>query len=216
MKYISYIRVSTGKQKKSGLGLEAQQHLIKQYIGNQNGELIAEYEEVESGKRNDRPQLAEALRMCKRHKATLVIATLDRLGRRVSLISRLMEQNTDLVCADMPHASTFELHIRAAIAEEERRKISERTKAGLAAAKRRGVKLGVHGKKVLSKQNKRAADQFARSMTEHMEALERQGYTTLMEKTEALNRRGIPTASGSGRWYISTVHNLVKRIEALA
>ena len=140
--FIAYYRVSTDRQGASGLGLEAQRAAVKAFIG-RSDKLIAEYKEVESGKRHDnRPQLLAALAECKKRKATLVIAKLDRLSRNVKFISTLMDGDVDLVCCDMPQATRLTLHIMAAMAEHEREMISTRTKAALAAAKKRGVRLG--------------------------------------------------------------------------
>src|SRR5690348_9925056 len=131
--FIAYYRVSTDRQGRSGLGLDAQRATVRQYIG--SGQLAGEYTEVESGSGHDnRPQLRAALEECRRRRAVLLIASLDRLARNVHFISGLMESAVPFVAADMPTASAFEIHIRAAMAEEERRKISRRTKDALAAA----------------------------------------------------------------------------------
>jgi len=141
-KLIAYIRVSTAKQGQSGLGMEGQQTAIAAYAKSVGGEVVQTYVEVESGKRSDRPQLAKAIAFAKRTKAKLVIAKLDRLARNVAFISALMESKVDFVACDNPHANRLTLHILAAIAEHEAEQISQRTKAALAAAKARGVKLG--------------------------------------------------------------------------
>jgi DNA invertase Pin-like site-specific DNA recombinase len=142
-KLVSYIRVSTKGQEQSGLGLEAQQALVERYQSGLNGSVVvAEYRETESGKKNDRPELAKALAHAKRVKGTLVIAKLDRLGRNVHFISGLMETGVSFIAADSPNDDKFMLHLKASFAEEEARKISERTRAALAALKARGVKLG--------------------------------------------------------------------------
>lgn len=139
---IGYIRVSTDKQERSGLGLEAQLSALEAYASMTGCEIIRVYREVESGKRNDRPELAKAMAHAKRSKATLVIAKLDRLARNVHFVSGLMESGVDFVCCDNPHANRLTIHVLAATAEDEARRISERTKAALAAYKRRGGKLG--------------------------------------------------------------------------
>ena len=126
----------------SGLGLEAQRQAVENYLNGGNWKLVGEFTEVESGKRSDRPELEKALAACRKHKARLVIAKLDRLSRNVHFISGLMERKVDFVACDMPSANAFMINVYAAVAQEERRMISERTKAGLAAAKARGVKLG--------------------------------------------------------------------------
>ncbi len=141
-KFISYLRVSTARQGASGLGLEAQREAVSQYLNGGHWTLVQELVEVESGKRNDRPQIAEALRLCRLHKATLIIAKLDRLARNVHFISSLMESGVDFVACDFPEANRLTVHILAAVAEHEAAMISARTKAALWAAKARGVALG--------------------------------------------------------------------------
>ena len=140
-KLVAYYRVSTQKQGRSGLGLAAQCQAVQGYATSR-GPVIAEYTEVETGKRSDRPRLAEALAHARKARATLVIAKLDRLARNVHFVSGLMESGVPFDCADRPGADPFRLHIEAAVAEEEARKISQRTKEALRAAKRKGVKLG--------------------------------------------------------------------------
>lgn len=142
MKIVSYPRVSTKRQGESGLGLDAQREAIMQYAYKNDGTILAEFTEIESGKRSDRPQLAKALAMCKATGATLVVAKLDRLSRNVAFLSALMESGVPFVACDNEHATPLTLHIRIAVAEEEARMISQRTKAALAQAKKRGVKLG--------------------------------------------------------------------------
>src|SRR5258706_11856171 len=141
-KFFSYLRVSTDKQGVNGYGMDAQRKAVMDYLNGGSWELLGEFVEVESGGRSDRPQLAAALAACRKHKARLVIAKLDRLGRSVHLISGLMESKVDFVCCDMPQANRLTLHVLAAVAEHEREMISQRTRAGLAAAKARGVVLG--------------------------------------------------------------------------
>ena len=141
-KYVAYYRVSTKRQGQSGLGLEAQMSAAKSFISNCEGDLIAEFEEVESGKRVRRPQLDAALRLCQREGATLVVAKLDRLGRNVRFISTLVESSVDFKALDLPEATPFTLHILAAMAEQEAKSISERTKAAAQAIKARLRKEG--------------------------------------------------------------------------
>jgi DNA invertase Pin-like site-specific DNA recombinase len=141
-KFIAYFRVSTDRQGKSGLGLDAQREAVMNYLNGGRWTLVDEFTEVESGKRSDRPELEKALMACRKHKAKLVIAKLDRLSRNVHFISGLKERKVDFVACDMPSANAFMINVYAAVAQEERRMISDRTKAGLAAAKARGVKLG--------------------------------------------------------------------------
>ncbi len=141
-KIVSYIRVSTKAQGNSGLGLEAQRSAVEAFAKERGANVLAEYREVETGKRKDRPELAKALAHCRRSKATLVVAKLDRLARNVAFTSALMESDVDFVACDNPQANRLTIHILAAVAEAEAVAISERTKAALAAAKARGVKLG--------------------------------------------------------------------------
>ena len=142
MKIVSYIRVSTKAQGNSGLGLEAQRSAVGAFADSRGANIQAEYREVETGKKKDRPELTKALAHCRRSKATLVVAKLDRLARNVAFTSALMESDVDFVACDNPHANRLTIHILAAVAEAEAVAISERTKAALAAAKARGVKLG--------------------------------------------------------------------------
>ena len=143
VKIVAYLRVSTKKQGQSGLGLEGQRVAVESYAAQVGGKIVAEYVEIETGtnKRN-RPQMSEALSHCRLVGATLVVAKLDRLSRNVAFLSTLMEAGVEFVCCDMPHATKLTIHILAAVAEAEAEAISQRTKAALAAAKARGVKLG--------------------------------------------------------------------------
>ncbi len=139
---IAYYRVSTKKQGQSGLGLEAQQTCVANFAQSGHHNIIGAYQEIETGKKAERPELRKALAHAKRKKAVLVIAKLDRLARNVHFLSGLMEAGVDFVCCDIPSANRLTLHILAAVAEDEARRISERTKAALAAYKARGGKLG--------------------------------------------------------------------------
>ena len=139
-KFVAYYRVSTDRQGASGLGLEAQRATVAQYVAAWH--LLAEFQEIESGKSAQRPQLATALETCRKSNATLVIAKLDRLSRNVVFIGTLMEGDVPFVACDMPHANEMTIHILAAVAQGERKAISERTKAALEVAKARGTRLG--------------------------------------------------------------------------
>ena len=140
--YVAYYRVSTDRQGQSGLGLDAQRAAVANYMNGGDWTLLDTFTEVESGRKNDRPELAKALELCRRRRATLVIAKLDRLARNVAFIAGLMDANVDLVAVDMPHANRLTLHIMAAMAEHEAAAVSQRTRAALQAAKERGRKLG--------------------------------------------------------------------------
>jgi DNA invertase Pin-like site-specific DNA recombinase len=141
-RFVAYYRVSTDRQGKSGLGLDAQRKAVLDYLNGGSWELVAEHTEIESGKNNERPALAKAIEACRRHRATLVIARLDRLSRNAAFIAALMDSGVAFVAVDNPHANKLTVHILAAVAEHEREIISERTKAALAAAKARGKRLG--------------------------------------------------------------------------
>jgi len=139
---IAYLRVSTARQAESGLGLDAQQTALREHALRCGSVIIASYVETESGTRSDRPELMKALAHARRARATLVVAKLDRLSRNLAFLSALMDSGVEFVCCDNPHANRLTLHLLASVAEHEAHLISERTKAALAAAKARGVKLG--------------------------------------------------------------------------
>jgi DNA invertase Pin-like site-specific DNA recombinase len=204
--------VSTDKQGERGYGLDAQRKAIADYLNGGSWELLGEYVEVESGKRNDRPQLEAALAACKRHKAKLVIAKLDRLSRNLAFIATLMERKVDFVCCDMPEANRLTIHIIAAMAEHERGMISDRTKRGLAAAKARGVKLGgpklPQARKAAQLAIRENAERHAANVVPIIRDIQRAGARTLREIAAALNARGIPTARG-GQWHAMTVRNVL-------
>ena len=141
-RFVAYYRVSTVKQGASGLGLEAQQEAVRSYVNGKHWKRVAEFTEIESGKKNERPALAEALSVCRVHGATLIIAKLDRLARNVHFISSMMEAGVEFIVVDFPQANRLTIHILAAVAEHEALMISARTKAALAAARARGVVLG--------------------------------------------------------------------------
>ena len=187
-KYVAYYRVSTAKQGKSGLGLEAQKETVRAFV-EKEGELIGEYVEVQSGRKDNRVELWKAIRLAKNEGARIVIARLDRFSRKVSFISGIMDQGVSLVVAEMPHASEFQLHIFAALAQEERRLISERTKAALAQAKKRGVTLGKNGV-VLAERRRIEADCHAKQImlsVPHWEVLSYSAIAQLLTKTAAQN-----------------------------
>src|SRR5215831_9386475 len=141
-KIVSYCRVSTAKQGRSGLGLEAQRAAINDFLNGGQWKLVAEYVEIETGKNDDRPELRKALHRAKVTGATLVIAKLDRLSRNLRFIAELQESKVKFLCADMPDATELTIHIFASLAQHERKVISERTKRALQAAKARGKVLG--------------------------------------------------------------------------
>jgi DNA invertase Pin-like site-specific DNA recombinase len=211
-KFISYIRVSSAKQGVSGLGLEAQHEAVASYLKGEHWSLIQEVVEIESGKRNDRPAIAEALRLCRLHRATLVIAKLDRLARSVFFISTLMESGVEFIAVDFPQANRLTVHILAAVAEHEAAMISSRTKAALAAARARGVTMGglrgsVARMRIIgSKGNlasiaarRKAAAMRSDDLLPVICEIRAAGETTPTQIANALNERGITAARG-GKW----------------
>lgn len=211
---IAYYRVSTDRQGKSGLGLEAQQEAVRLFADRQDYQVIAHFTEIESGKKNNRPQLLAALNQCRKEKATLIIAKLDRLGRNVAFIANLMESKVQFKAVDNPYADELMIHLLAAFAQHERKQISIRTKDALQAAIRRGVQLGKHGKEVQCHREREAADQFAEQVRPTIEEIQRQGITTIRAICNELNHQQVPTYRGSAKgWHIRTVHLLLKRVE---
>jgi DNA invertase Pin-like site-specific DNA recombinase len=176
---------------------------------------VDEFTEIESGRRNDRPKLAEAVRGAKKHKATLIIAKLDRLARNVAFISNLMESGVEFVAADMPMANRLTIHILAAVAEHEREMISERTKVALAAAKARGKQLGNRTNIDVAQERSRAsrsfsARQFARNTLPLVEQIRASGVSTMSGIAQALNARGIHTPRG-GQWQAAQVKRVMEK-----
>jgi DNA invertase Pin-like site-specific DNA recombinase len=218
-KFVAYSRVSTDRQGKSGLGLEAQREAVLAYLDGGNWQLVGEFTEVESGKRSDRPQLAAALAACKRHKAKLVIAKLDRLSRNLAFIAALMDSGVEFVAVDNPHANKLTVHILAAVAQHEREMIAQRTKDALAAAKARGVVLGnprlaeARGKAIA--ESSAAADAFAANVLPIINEIRASGVSSLRGIARALTARGIRTARG-GQWTAVQVGDIVNRPFGLA
>lgn len=203
--FVAYYRVSTQKQGRSGLGLEAQRNAVAEYLNGGRWQLLAEVTEIESGKNNARPKLAEALALCRIHKAKLVIARLDRLARNVLFVSNLMESGVDFVACDLPAANKLTIHILASVAEADAEAISHRTKVALAAAKRRGVVLGgdhgigalahkgaVASAKVRTEQARRRAV----DLLPVIQQIKQAGASSLRAIAGELNARGILTAHG--------------------
>lgn len=194
-RFVAYYRVSTDHQGATGYGIEAQKATVARYT--HGAEVIAEFTEVESGRKADRPQLAEAMACAKRNKAVLIIAKLDRLARSVHFISGLMESGVEFHACDMPKANRFTLHIFAAMAEQEARATSERTKAALQAVKARGVKLGRPQQvdMIRERWSAQAAERKAK-LRPIVEEIRRAGIVELKGIAAALNARGIKTARG--------------------
>lgn len=214
-RWVTYFRVSTAKQGASGLGLAAQREAVSQFLAIRRGEIIASFTETESGKRaSNRPELLKALDLCRRKRATLVIAKLDRLARNVHFISGLMESNVFFLAADQPTKDRFMLHLQAAFAEEEARRISQRTKEALAAAKRRGVEIGATGR-ILAERHKRLALNRAKKLMPLFNELRRAGILRPVAICNELNLRKIASPSGNGRWHRATVTRTLRRLSIL-
>ena len=213
-KWVAYYRVSTDRQGDSGLGLDAQRKLVADYLNGGSWTLSAEFTEVESGKRSDRPQLTAALAMCKRLRAKLVVAKLDRLSRNVGFISALMDSGVEFVAADMPHANKMTLQVIAVFAEYERDLISERTRRALAQAKERGTVLGgpkrLEASALGAAANKANAERFAANVIPIIREIQASGVTTLRGVAKALNARGVQSARGVP-WSPVAVSNILKR-----
>jgi len=214
-RFVAYYRVSTEKQGRSGLGLEAQRTAVEAFLNGGSWKLVAELTEIESGKRAERPKLVEAVKAAKKHRATLVIAKLDRLSRNVAFIANLMEAGVEFVAADMPHANRLTVHILAAVAEHEREMISQRTRAALAAVKSRGVQLGNRSNIEVAQARSRQArmvqaDQFTSNILPVVLQIKGAGVQTLSGIAETLNARGLRTARG-GEWQAVQVKRVLER-----
>jgi DNA invertase Pin-like site-specific DNA recombinase len=216
-KFVAYYRVSTEQQGRSGLGLEAQRKAVLDYLNGGRWKLLGEHTEIESGKRTDRPALAEAMRTCKLLGATLVIAKLDRLSRDAHFLLGLDKAGVDFVCADMPEANRLTIGLLAVVAQHEREQISARTKAALAAAKARGVKLGgvrpnqrPLDHRLGTAALQRAADEFAAQVAPVVTELRGDGMS-LRQIAAELSRRGVRTMRG-GVWTAAAVRNVLQRM----
>ena len=210
---VAYYRVSTDEQERSGLGLAAQEHDVRTFANQEGYTITAEFREVESGKKNKRPLLLAALAQCKKQRATLIVAKLDRLGRRVSLIANLMDSNTDFRAVDNPNANKPMLQMLAVFAEYERDQISQRTKDGLAAAKRNGRILGRTASEVLAPRNAAAAVQFAEQTRPAIEAIRAAGFKSIRAICAELNYRKVPTFRAGSLWHYSSVYAILKRLK---
>lgn len=216
-KVVSYLRVSTAKQGHSGLGLEAQREAVRRFVGSER-RVVSEFVEVESGKHSARPQLAKALAACRAHRATLVVAKLDRLSRNAAFLLNLRDADVPFIAADQPHANRMTVGLLAVVAESEAESISERTKAALAAAKARGVKLGNPQNLTLAGRRKGSARgvlakqaKAARRAADLAPVIERLGPMSRSRLAEALNTEGVPAPRG-GTWTTTTVCRLLARL----
>jgi DNA invertase Pin-like site-specific DNA recombinase len=239
-KFVCYFRVSTGRQGKSGLGLDAQRAAVTAYLNGGNWQIVDEYTEVESGRRSDRPALDKALAAARLHRASLVVSKVDRLTRSVAFLSRLLEAGVDVRFADLPQiegaTGRFLLQQMVAVAELEAGMISARTKAALVAAKKRGKKLGGRRRKITGTDAKgkpiygdvangsatarangtaalqQRADARAADIAPTIAALQAGGATSLRAIAAGLNAQGIPTARGQGEWSAVQVARVLERI----
>jgi DNA invertase Pin-like site-specific DNA recombinase len=216
---VAYYRVSTAKQGRSGLGLEAQQSAVRAFLEGRGWPPLAEFIEVESGKRADRPALARALEACRLYGATLVIAKLDRLSRNAAFLLTLRDAGVEFVACDMPDANRLTVGIMAMVAEDEAERISARTRAALAAAKARGTRIGGYRGYSFSEADRAAAAaslsartrQTAAAILPTIRELQAAGVTSLSGIARELTRRGIPTPGGAGEWQAVQVRRLMER-----
>jgi DNA invertase Pin-like site-specific DNA recombinase len=239
-KFVAYYRVSTGRQGKSGLGIEAQREAVRTYLNGGDWTIVEEHTEVESGKRSDRPALDKALAAARLHRAALVVSKVDRLTRSVAFLSRLLEAGVDVRFADLPQiegaTGRFLLQQMVAVAELEAGMISKRTKDALAAAKKRGTKLGGRRRKIVGKDDRgkpvygavangspraraaamrvrqERAAQRATDIAPTIKTLQERGATSLQAIADGLNAQGIPTARGGGSWSATQVMRVLARL----
>jgi DNA invertase Pin-like site-specific DNA recombinase len=207
--FVAYYRVSTDRQGRSGLGLEAQQRAVMDFLNGGSSELIGSFTEVETGKRSDRPELQKALALCRRRKAKLVIAKLDRLSRNLAFIATLMDAGVEFIAVDNPAANKLTIHILAAVAQHEREAIGKRTSEALQAAKRRGRVLGRHGSEVLAPAYRAAAIERAQALAPILAELRDCGLSANAIARE-LSVRQVATPRG-GQWHAQTVIRTMAR-----
>lgn len=208
--FIAYYRVSTDRQGRSGLGLDAQKQAVSAYLNGGKWSLINEFVEVESGKNNARPQLEAAISLCRRKKAKLIIAKLDRLSRNLAFIATLMDSGIEFVAADNPHANKLTIHILAAVAQNERELIAERTIAALAAAKARGKRLGRYGAEVLAPTNRQKAYEHAREIAPALADMLADGLS-LRKMASMLDSSGVNPPRGK-KWSAMGVKRALNRL----
>jgi DNA invertase Pin-like site-specific DNA recombinase len=220
-KFVAYYRVSTDRQGASGLGLQAQRDAIHHYLNGGRWSVIGEFTEIESGTRkrlSKRPMLESAVKLCKKERATLIVAKLDRLARDVQFISELLNSQVKFICADAPEADRTFLQMMSVFAEYEGRRIGERTKAALHQLKKQGKKLGsptpeigsAAGTKVLIEQADAYADRVGPVVRE---IIKKSGASTLRDIASALQHKGVLTPRGNSEWRPSQVSNLLKRVK---
>lgn len=217
--FVAYFRVSTARQGASGLGLDAQRQAVMHFLNGGKWTMVAEFVEIESGRKADRPKLAEALVACRLHGATLVVAKLDRLARDAHFLLGLKDAGVEFVCVDMPSANRLTVGIMAMVAEEEARMISARTKTALAAAKRRGTKLGKpenltdiarrKGSAASARRRSVVANRWISDVAPTVRALVRDDGRTLRDAAQKLNQRALPARRG-GLWTATQVWRVLR------
>lgn len=211
MNLVAYYRVSTVRQGQSGLGLEAQRISVEHFASSNNGSVIQSFTEIESGKRNTRPEIAKAIALCKQTGATLVVAKLDRLARNVAFTATLMDSGCEFVCCDNPNASKLTIHILAAVSQEEGERISKRVKESLAVAKAKGVRLGAPTTHLLAASGREANSTAAAAHAETIRPVasrKRASGKSYQEVADYLNRKGLRTRRG-GLWSPTAVLRLL-------
>ena len=221
-KFVLYYRVSTQRQGQSGLGLEAQQSQALQYLQQVNGQAVEEFVEVESGRKDDRPELRRAIELCQAWDATLLVAKFDRLSRDAHFLLGLQKAGIKFIAADNPQANELTVGILALVAQQEAKAISERTKAALAAAKARGVKLGGFKGYYLSDNDRersteartQAANDKAMRLKPILDRVNPEGSLSLGKVAQVLNQEGVPTLSGRGQWNGKSVQRVYQRLAA--
>lgn len=225
--FIAYYRVSTAKQCASGLGLEAQQEMVRKYLDGGSWRLLDEFTEIESGKKDDRPELSKAIKLCQLKNAKLVVSKLDRLSRDLHFITSLQKSGIQFVVAENPDMNELTVHIFSAMAQHERKLISKRTKEALAQAKKRGVKLGnpilYEGKQIAGSgdtSNARRvktekANDYALQMKDVIEDIQEAGFTSLRGVAQELNHRGFTTRRNK-EWTANSVRLCTMRFVTLS
>ena len=224
IRFVSYLRVYTDRQGQSGLGLEAQRHQVEQHLRVVSGELITEVLEVESGRKNKRPKLAEAIALCEAYQAVLLVAKFDRLSRDAHFLLGLQKAGVKFVAADNPQANQLTVGILALVAQNEAEQTSDRTKKALAAAKARGVKLGAYDKNDKSKWIGRKgtrtnvlkagqvrAEKYRGIALEKFKLTIRfdpDGSLSLRQLADKFNDNNIRTISGNGKWSANSIRRL--------
>ena len=214
-KSVSYFRVSTVRQGESGLGLDSQRDVVRRFVTSHGMETIGEFTEVESGKKTDadRPQLSDALALCRKIGATLIVSKLDRLSRNALFLLQLQQAGVTFICCDAPNVDKFTVGILALVAQRERELISERTRSALQMAKKRGVRLGTRHPtrqvKLMVEGNRRQKMDFISKVRPIIDEIKSTGVTTLTEIAQCLTRRGILTRTRKSVWFPSTVKTVI-------